>query len=315
MVSQIGFDRLLSVDCAPMEQLDLFAHSRDVMLRRDVLAAIEARRALPGRVALDKLTSAYPQDSLLPAFEVLVCALESPVVRFSDHEAALTAGEILETVIQSAANRLLSPTSARHWIEQEWRAQAQAAEDLAYSPISPQAHAVPCLLRAGAWRAAECAVGRIASWRRIPLPLAWMTQARMGSDGLAASWPLLAELAWLDPPGFDGLVRGLEDASLQRLLRDFDANYDANFEDESASGADDPAQELAWFPAWCLLAEPGLAHPFRQTEPGTDGDPERAARLLLELLLLEKQGSPLLLQRKQLRGLHAGLFARYMQTR
>ena len=32
-------------------------------------------------------------------------------------------------------------------------------------------------------------------------------------------------------------------------------------------------------------------------------------------LLLEKQGSPSIQQRKTLRGLHAGLFARYMQTR
>lgn len=298
-----------------MQQLDLFAHGRDVMLRRDVIAAIEARQALPGRAALDKLATAYPQDSLLPALEVLMRTLEAPVMRLSDHESALSAGELLETVIQSAATRLLSPSSARHWIRQEWLGLAQAAEGLAFAPMAPQAHAAPYLLRAGAWREAERAVDRIPSWRRIPRPLAWMAQASMGREGLTAAWPLLIELAWLDPPGFEGLARGLEDANLQRLLRDFDANYDANFEDESASGADDPAQELAWFPAWCLLAEPGLAHPFRQTEPGTDGDPERAARLLLELLLLEKQGSPLLLQRKQLRGLHAGLFARYMQTR
>lgn len=298
-----------------MQQLDLFAHGRDVMLRRDVIAAIEARQALPGRAALDKLATAYPQDSLLPALEVLMRTLEAPVMRLSDHESALSAGELLETVIQSAATRLLSPSSARHWIRQEWLGLAQAAEGLAFAPMAPQAHAAPYLLRAGAWREAERAVDRIPSWRRIPRPLAWMAQASMGREGLTAAWPLLIELAWLDPPGFEGLARGLEDANLQRLLRDFDANYDANFEDESASGADDPAQELAWFPAWCLLAEPGLAHPFRQTEPGTDGDPERAARLLLELLLLEKQGSPPLQQRKTLRGLHAGIFARYMQTR
>ena len=294
-----------------MQQLDLFAHGRDVMLRRDVIAAIEARQAPPGRAALDKLATAYPQDSLLPALEVLVRALEAPIMRLPDHEAALSAGELLETVIQSAAARLLLPSSARHWIRQEWRALAQAAGDLAFAPMAPQAHAAPYLLRAGAWRAAESAVGSIPSWRRIPQPLAWMAQARMGSEGLAAAWPLLIELAWLDPPGFERLARGLEDANLQRLLRDFDAN----FENEAGAGIDDPARELAWFPAWCLLVEPGLAHWLRQAEPGADRDPERAARLLLELLLLEKQGSPSIQQRKTLRGLHAGLFARYMQTR
>ncbi len=294
-----------------MQQLDLFAHGRDVMLRRDVIAAIEARQALPGRAALDKLATAYPQDSLLPALEVLMRTLEAPVMRLSDHESALSAGELLETVIQSAATRLLSPSSARHWIRQEWLGLAQAAEGLAFAPKAPQAHAAPYLLRAGAWREAERAVDRIPSWRRIPRPLAWMAQASMGREGLTAAWPLLIELAWLDPPGFEGLARGLEDANLQRLLRDFDAN----FENESGNGEADPAQEMAWFPAWCILVEPGLAHLLRQAEPGADRDPERAARLLLELLLLEKQGSPPLQQRKTLRGLHAGIFARYMQTR
>lgn len=159
--------------------------------------------------------------------------------------------------------------------------------------------------------ATETVVNAINSWRRIPLPLAWMAEARLGWEGIEAAWPLLVELAWLDPSCFDGLARRLEEPMFRRLIRDFDANFDSD--PNSNTDADD----LAWFPAWCLIVEPGLAPLLRQTESGMGREPERAARMLLDILFLEKQGShhQLLEQRKNLRRLHAGLFGCYMQTR
>jgi len=292
-------------------QLDIFYHSRDVMLRNDVLASIAARQVQSGRMALSKLESAYPQDNLLPTLTILVDTLEVLPCHFADPTAALAARERLETVIQPAVAQLLSPTQARLWIAHEWRILAEAAYGLAYDPVAPQAHAAPLLLRAGEWTAAETVVNAINSWRRIPLPLAWMAEARLGWEGIEASWPLLVELAWLDPACFEALVRRLEEPTLRRLLRDFDAN----FENDTDSGTD--ADDLAWFPAWCLIVVPGLAPLIRQAEPGMGRNPERAARLLLDILSLEKQGSHnhLLELRKKLRRLHASLFARYMQTR
>ena len=290
-------------------QLDIFYHSRDVILRNEVLDSVAARQAQRARSALAKLETEYPQDNLLGQFNILVDALECPPRRFSDPAAALAAMAHLEVLIQPMAERLMAPTQARLWVAHEWRFLAQAAAGLDYDSSAPQAHPAPFWLRAEEWEAAAHAVSAIASWRRIPLPLAWMAEARLGRDGIATSWPLLVELAWLDPPCFGALARRRKEPTLSQLLRGFDAN----FENDSDTDLDD----LAWFPAWCLIVDPGLAPLTRQAEPGLGRNPERAARLLLDILTLEKQGShkQVLEQRKHLRQLHAGLFARYMQSR
>jgi hypothetical protein len=291
-------------------QLDIFADSRDVMLRYDVIAAIEARQAQPAQLALAKLEGEYPQDRLLTALNTLVHSLAFPPGRFANSAAALVAREHLATAIQAAAAQLMAPAQARPWIAQAWRLLAQAAAGLGYAPDAPQAHSAPSFLRAGDWADAETAVMAIASWRRIPLPLAWMAEARLGREGFAAALPFLCELAWMAPAAFAELVGRLKEPRLKALLYEFDAEFENDLEYDT-----DPDQ--AWFPAWCLLKEPSLAPLLRQTEPGQGKKPERAARLILDLLSLEQKGSQpvLLAQRKKLRGLHAGLFARYMRTR
>ena len=87
-------------------------------------------------------------------------------------------------------------------------------------------------------------------------------------------------------------------------------SFDVAFE------ADDET-DLAWFPAWVLIAEPALAFILRETQVCGNSAPERVARLIIELLALERQGrhADLVAQRKRLRDLHAGLFSRYMSTR
>jgi hypothetical protein len=291
-------------------QLDIFDHSRDVMLRNDVIGAIEAREVHAARLALAKFEGEYPQDRTLAALKTLVHSLDSPVGRFTDSAAAVAAKEYLETAIQAAATQLMASAQARSWMAQAWRLLAQAAAGLSYAPEAPQAHSAPFFLRAGDWAEAETAVTVIASWRRIPLPLAWMAEVRLGREGFAAALPLLAELAWLAPSGFANLVGRLKEPRLKALLHEFDADFENDLEA-------DTEPDLAWFPAWSLIKEPSLAPRLRQTEHGLNRNPERAARLILDILTLEQQGSQQLLleQRKKLRGLHAGLFARYMRTR
>jgi hypothetical protein len=162
------------------------------------------------------------------------------------------------------------------------------------------------LLRAGDWAAAETQVAEIPSWRRIPAPLAWMAEARFGQGGLEPAWCLLAELAWIDASGFSTLARRLEAPALRKLLDSFDVAFEA-----------DDETDLAWFPAWVLIAEPALAFILRETQVCSNSAPERVARLIIELLAFERQGrhADLVAQRKRLRDLHAGLFSRYMSTR
>jgi hypothetical protein len=294
-------------------QLDLFLHGREVMLRSDALAALQARQIPDSRAALEKLTAEYPGDPFLTPLETLLHALESPPHRCTSTEAVLAAKAQLETRIQPVAERLMPATQAASWLAREWELLAEAAAGLAYTPTAPLAYSAALYLKAGAWTAAEVAVQAIPSWRRIPLPLAWMAEARLAQFGMADAWPLLIELAWLAPAGFDTLARRLKEPVLEPPLRDFDAD----FENETGNEQDNHLPPSAWFPAWCLLVEPGLAPFLRQTQPGQGQNPERAARLLLDILALEKQGTqPRLLElRKALRQIHPGLFARYMRTR
>ncbi|MDF3888055.1 hypothetical protein [Cupriavidus basilensis] len=68
--------------------LDIFAHSRDVMLRNDVADALQRRDAVAVRGALQLLISEYPSNDLLPALNTLTWALGKQVPeRFGDHDA------------------------------------------------------------------------------------------------------------------------------------------------------------------------------------------------------------------------------------
>jgi hypothetical protein len=58
-----------------------------------------------------------------------------------------------------------------------------------------------------------------------------------------------------DAPRFGTLARRLEDPALHQLLDGFDAGFKP---DEEA--------DLAWFPAWILIAEPARASVLRETQ-------------------------------------------------
>lgn len=60
-----------------MQQLDIFADSRDVALRNDVVEQLQRRHAAAARRALELLAREYAQDSALSAMTVLVRELEN----------------------------------------------------------------------------------------------------------------------------------------------------------------------------------------------------------------------------------------------
>ncbi|WP_207000451.1 hypothetical protein [Trinickia mobilis] len=289
-------------------QLDLFADSRDVMLRNDVLDALQRRHAVDARQAWERLAHEYPADDTVPMLSVLVTALEdAPSARFVDHPALAEARRVLADEIAPAARRLFGEQAARAWLVPCWRALAQRAAALPFDADYSDHHATPMWLQAGDWDAAKQAVERIASWRRIPAPLAWMTEACYCADGLDVVWPLLAELAWLAPVRCVALLSRLGDVSLDALRRQFDTEFVGTGE----------TTDFAWFPAWLLTVKPALADRLREAQLSRHVDAERAASLLRQILSLERQGRhhDLVERRKALRDLHAGLYAAYMKTR
>jgi hypothetical protein len=231
-------------------QLDIFEHSRDVMLRNDALQALERRDPIAARGAWQALAAEYPQDPNLPPLDLLATTLEHPDSgTFTAHATAGEALGRLRHAIEPAARHLFGDQAGAAWLVPLWRQLAQRMARLEFETGFSEVHAAPLWLRASDYAAAAEAAASIPSWRRIPAPLAWMTEARLRIDGLDASWGLLAELAWLTPGRFDELTKRLADPVLRQMRRLFDAAFEG----------DGGLADLAWFPAWALIEKPALA--------------------------------------------------------
>ena len=289
-------------------QLDIFDHSRDVMLRNDVVDALARHDASAARSAWGILSDEFPTDDALPAMAVLIEAVERRAgVVFADHDAVREARCMLNDEVAHAAQRVFGHPAGTDWMTPLWREMALKAARLPFRSDRSEDHAAPLWLRAGDWQAAADAVVRIESWRRIPAPLAWMAEARYRLEGLDAAWALLAELAWLSPRRYGELTKRLADTLMDKLRKQFDASFEG----------DGNVADLAWFPAWVLTEKAGLARWLGETQPSRDSAPERAMRLLLELIGLERQGRhhEVVERRKALRGMHPSLYGAYMKTR
>lgn len=288
-------------------QLDIFENSRDVMLRNDVIHALEQRDAAAARGACDRLAQEYPADESLTALRALVVGLGGPARNpFASHLALRQARQAVEQ-LQPVAQRIFGLQGGMKWLAPLWEGLALRAEALPFRADSAQDHAAWLWLRAGNWQAAAQAAASIELWRRIPTPLAWMTEARLQVFGLQATWPMIAELGWLSPARLTDLLHRCEDPLLSALVRKFKAHFE---------GAGD-AGDAAWFAAWVLTERPDAAKHLSAAQPAQHSAPERALRVLVELLGLEHQGRQrdIVERRKALRDLHPSLYAAYMKTR
>lgn len=286
-------------------QLDLFRDSRDVILRNEIIAALRARDLPAIRKARTALAAEFPKDNLLDASAVLVNALEAQPDRILNHDHAQRAARQLDRTITAAAATALGPADATTWLGHLWRALANAVQHLPYQSHTPEAHAAHMHIRARHWSETALAVQGIDTWRRQPAPLTWMAEATFHLQGLDAAWPLLAELAWRDPARFSHLTHRLAPATPATMLAHFERDF-------LGTHADYP-----WFPAWALIMEPSLQAVLRTAETPEQTPPEQAARTILQLLALERQGRhhEIIERRKTLRALHPSLFAQYMHTR
>ena len=270
--------KLIDADCLQIMQLEIFEHSRDVMLRNDLVEALLRRDATAARSARQALADAYPQDTALADASVLIEALDdADDTPWLTHAAANAARNYLEQHVGPAARG----TSSALWLAELWGGLAQRASALPFRADEADAHSAALCLRAGRWQAAASAAESIESWRRIPAPLSWVAHARWHLMGVDAVWPLLAELAWLSPTRFEQLTHALNDAVLQHLLRRFRVDFDGSGETD----------DLMWFPAWALAERPRLAGLFVTAQPSRQTDPERAWQLMLALLKLEHEGA------------------------
>lgn len=287
-------------------QLDIFEHSRDVVLRNAAIDALRQRDAGVCVQAFAALIAEYPADPLLPAIGLLRAKLQASIPQPLPREAAMALLKETEGTVAAAAHEVFG-RAAQAWLAPLWADLATAIVHYPFDSGNEGLHAAPLLLRAERWADAAARIESMASWRRQPAPLAWMIEARCRIDGFDEVWPLLAELAWMAPRRAQALAQRLKLSELDSLVRGFDAE----FEGEGA------AEDFAWFPAWVVIADPRRAAGLRLAQDGAHALPETCARIVLGLLALERQGrhAELVESRRKLREAHPVLFARYMQDR
>lgn len=287
-------------------QLDIFEHSRDVVLRNAAIDALRERDAGACAQALAALTAECGADPLLPAFRLLCAKLRSPLPKPLARGAAIAILNELDDAVAPAAHAVFGK-AAQAWLAPLCAEFAASIADYPFDSSHESQHAAPLLLRAGHWMNASASIEAIASWRRQPAPLAWMIEARCRIAGFDAIVPLLAELAWMAPQRAQVLAPRLELPALDRLVRDFDAGFEGEGRPE----------DFTWFPAWALVADSRLEQCLRLSRTGAKTRAESCARIMLDLLLFERQGrhADLVESRRKLCELHSALFARYMQSR
>lgn len=289
------------------EQLDLFLHSRAVTLANEAIDALSARDAAHAAASLDGLRREAPDHPALPALDTLTGALAGWREPGADPAAIFRAVQWLDDEIAPAAGQALGP-AAQALVRGFFHDLAGAARGLGYEPARPTAHRAWLCLRCGEWAEAEEAARAIPGSNRNPDALHWLGVARYRRYGLAAARASLFALAWHAPHRLPSILAELGD---ELLDRDWQA-FEGACEWESVEEAELPA----WFPAWYLLAHPVVAKELSDAA-SPDTPPANAARLLVELAELERQGNQrrLVCQREQLRRLNPEFFSLYMARR
>ncbi len=294
------------------QQLDIFNDSRDVALRNDMAQALLDGDPLAAKRIADTLLAEFGTDPVLAPGAVLVAfqhwqhaaAAQGPL----DVATVLDTQHRLDGPVAAAAAAVFGAQRAANWLAAQWRWLAGQAAGIGWLAPQAQAHAAALYLRGQAWSQAAEAVARIESWRRIPVPLLWMTQARWRGVGADAAWPLLAEALWLAPARAAMLRAALADARLDKLVARFEEHFDPDA---------DPVAVWPWLPAFALVDQPLLAGPLADAVPPTDFAPGLAFSVVMALLRLERQGQhhEIVAQRARLKALSAPLFTAYMSTR
>jgi hypothetical protein len=288
-------------------QLDLFLDSRAVMLANDVADAVAARDAARAGASLARLRAEAPDYPGLDALETLAAALAAWPPSEAGAAAIAKTVDWLDRDVAPAASQALGERAGQ-FMGGLFRDLAEATRTLAYEPAQPRAYRAWLCLRCGEWEEAERAAAAIPQPEANPDALHWRALARYRREGLDAARAGLFALAWRAPQRFAPLLAELADELLQR-------EWD-QFESASEWESVDPSELAAWFPAWYLLEHPAGVAALKAAQ-FPEAPPAEAARLILELLELEKRGGaqPPAGRRARLRELNRELFALYMANR
>ncbi len=282
-------------------QMDLFLDSGATPLLKMLADALVAHRRPAAESCLHDLLSRYPEHRLRPAAEQLCdalahlengAALPDPLVELP----------FLEGRLAPTATELLGSRRARDFLVPFWRRLAQQLEGWPFDPQQDHAHASWAYARCLDWQAVHdtitvsdgalvqpVLVGRLAE-------ACWRLERRIDA---ITHW---CRLSWTAPDYASVLFNAPE------------------FPDSALKGAWERFQDLelepepAWFPAWLLLNEKGLARALPLDLASDISPPERGIGILRQLVADSRiaHGEEIRL-RRALQAEHPGFLQLYLR--
>ncbi len=285
-------------------QFDLFLDSGATAALADLRAALRARDAAGAARALEALAVREPAHRLRPAAERLTDALArlAAPVPAGAAEAELRA---IEQSLLPAAREVLGP-DARDLLAPFWQRLAAALAEAPFDADRPRLHASYAYARALDWRRARAAVEAVPGYDEEPALLERLAEARRREsdrNGAVAVWCMLC---WRAPAAANECLGSadLPDAAVRRAWRRF---LDIDVE---------PEPEASFFPAYLLLAEPGLARSLPDElgyarPPASIAEPGPAAFAAMRALLQSDETAA----RRALHGAAPWLLGEYLRVR
>src|SRR5919109_2309377 len=262
-------------------QLDLFAHSRTVMLLNDLMDSILERDAAGVRKHLELLRAEAPGHPALNSFGSLGEALERGPASTTGPGDTARVVDWLDSEVARAAASALGP-AASAFMRSLWHELALAVASQPYDPTHPRSHCAYCYLRAGDARAALQAVATIEGRDLDPFVLQCVILAQHGASGWHACRSPFFTLAFTAPQHLAATVTTVSDPSLHADWERFWGDCIWLDQRDEMAGA--------WFPAWYLIEHPATRVAGVVTGEESDAPWARAFRAMRVLLVLERNG-------------------------
>ena len=302
-----ALDALLSVRLRRIherDQLDLFIDSPSTAAINALVGALSARDAGMAKRALARLVGVERDHGRGHGrrnhAEVLIAALETSAPE--GPEAGFERLRAMEREWVPAAAAFLG-TRRRDFLAPLWRDIGRALDPAGFDPRRPERHASRAYYEGLDWESVRRSVVAVPGYEREPALLARLAEAEWRLRNRLRAIDLWFALCWSAPDEFERIVQAPDfpDWPLHNAWR---AALEQDLE---------PEMTAAWFPAWMLLEEPGLAGALEPRR--TDDGPARAFDAVIALLAHPDPDERGIELRRALQTVHPGLLKRYLAKR
>ena len=282
------------------DQLDLFVDSAQTSAVNALADALTVRNVGEARGALERLVRINRDHGQRFHATKLISALEAPAPE--GPEQGFERLERMEREWIPAASALLG-ARRRDFLAPLWRDTAQALDRVPFDPANPERHASRAYGEGLDWERMRRSVLAVPGYESEPVLLARLAEAHWRLRERARALETWFAQCRLAPEVFEKMVEASDfpDWSVQHAWR---VAQEQALEHEMTP---------AWFPAWMLLEEPGLAGVLNPRH--ADDGPSRAFDLVIALLShpnVDERGIEL---RRSLRDIHPGLLERFLAKR